>query len=204
MKRRARYIAIPLALMVTLAVLAVGCGNDTRQVRSNYRTITTEPLRDTDAARAANRKGVEYLRDGELDKARTSFVRACEADVEFGPAHNNLGEVYYRQDDLYKAAVEFEAARKLMPDHAGPLNNLGLVHEHGGEYGRAIEYYRKAIERDRDNVEYAANLARAMTRRGDRSDEHRDLLRRILAEDKRPEWLMWAKRQLAEKYGRVE
>lgn len=187
-----------------LALSAGGCSSDTQRVRPNYRTITAEPLRDTDAARAANQRGVEHLKADELDKAKTEFIRACEEDVEFGPAHNNLGEVYYRQDDLYKAAVEFEAARKLMPDHPGPLNNLGLVHEHGGEYDRAIEYYRKAIERGRRGIEYAANLARAMTRRGDRSDEHRDLLRRILAEDKRPEWLMWAKRELAEKYGRQE
>jgi Flp pilus assembly protein TadD len=193
------HIAIFLILSAT--PLTTGCNSDTRQVRSNYRTITTEPLRDTEAAKKANQQGMKHLRNNELDKALAAFNRACEADVEYGPAHNNLGEVYYRKDDLYKAAVEFDAARRLMPDHPGPHNNLGLVREHGGEYDQAVQRYRQAVKLAPDNVEYVANLARVMSKRGDRSDEHRDLLRRILAEDKRPEWLMWAKRQLAEKYG---
>lgn len=184
-----------------LLLLLVGCNGSHRTVDTStgeYRTISVTPLRDTDAAKRANDRGLSLLADGELDKAKDAFKDALTADVEYGPAHNNLGKVYYMQRDWYKAAWEFEYAKKQMPKHAGPHNNLGLVLEHAGELDKAVDEYRAAVSLAPDNMQYIGNLARTLVRRGDtRTDETRTLLKQIVENDKRIPWVIWARQELA-------
>jgi len=194
---RLNRIAILAALACTV-LAAVGCNNQTKTVRTgNYRTVEAAPDRDTEAAKRYNQRGLEHLAQGEIDEAEADFRRALVADVQFGPAHNNLGKVLYQKQDWYQAAWEFEYAREMMPRHAEPLNNLGLVHERAGEFDRAIEHYEKAVSLAPDKIEYRANMARAMVRRGDTTDALKALLAQVIAEDNRPEWIVWAKARLA-------
>lgn len=193
---------IPVTIFVTLPVVglflaAAGC-NDPTITRDTgaYRTVTAEPLRDTSAARRHHQKGLKHLEDNELDSAIEDIQRALKADVAFGPAHNSLGRAYFLKgrDYYYEAAWEFEYAHKHLPKAPEPLNNLGLIHEAEKSFDRAIEYYRRAIDLEPENIHLRANLARAMIRRGDRTQEVRDLLEQVLDEDDRPDWLIWAKR----------
>lgn len=199
MKRIPQRLRLSAISLLALVLLLGACANQNtyRTDDGPYRTVTAQPNRDTDAAIAHNRNGLAYLAADELDNAIEAFGKALQADVEFGPAHNNLGKVYYKQQDWYKAAWEFEYARKLMPNRAEPCNNLALVLERAGELDRAIELYEQAVARDEQNIEYRANLARALVRRGDRTERVRDLLEDLVENDKRAEWLIWAKQQLA-------
>lgn len=195
-------MSVKFAYFVSMSVAMIifaGCGGlyGRDDDKAAYRTITAEPLRDTETAKKANALGLKYLAEDRLDLAEKEFTRALAADVDFGPAHNNLGKVYFKNHDMYKAAWEFEYACKLLPKQASPRNNLGIVLEESGELDRAVEYYRQAVALEPDNVEYAGNLARALIRRGDHTDEVRGLLKKVLAKDTRPEWLTWAKRQEA-------
>jgi Flp pilus assembly protein TadD len=162
-----------------------------------YRTVKADPLRNTDTAKRENLAGLEHLAQGDLESAEKAFSRSLAADVEFGPAHNNLGKVHYRRQDWYRAAWEFEYAKKLLPRHAEPANNLGLVLEQGGQLDRAVDEFRLAVSLDKTNIHYTANLARAMIRRGDRTDEVRDLLQQVVEKDTRPDWSIWARQQLS-------
>lgn len=191
-RRRAVGLAILAAMILGGCAAPSGPGT-----RGGYRTVTTEPCRDTETARHHNQAGLKLLEEGRLDEAATAFERALTADVEFGPAHNNLGKVHYRKGQWYKAAWEFEYARNLLPKHVEPRNNLGLVLENAGELDRAVEQYRQAVALDARPVEYRANLARALVRRGDCTEELRVLLRKLVQEDCRAEWQLWARQQLA-------
>jgi len=189
-----------LGSLVLLSVFTLtGCATTEEEVdvSGDYRTVRADPLRNTQAAVEANQEGLAHMDAGEWELAADAFSRALLNDVEYGPAHNNLGKVYYYQQNWYNAAWEFQYAIKLMPRRAEPLNNLGLVLEQSNDYDRAIDQYRAAVSADPKNIVYRANLARAMIRRGDRSDEVQGLLIQILDEDTRPEWLIWAKQQLA-------
>jgi len=205
--------------LLVCASLAAGCSakswswtGDT----SRSRTVTARSPRDSNAAARENEAGLALLAKGELEQARAAFLRALVADAEFGPAENNLGKVSLMQGDLHEAARRFDEAHRLMPRHAGPCNNLGLVYEEawrrktspapgsGGvrfdarsELNRAIDQYREAISLDAGNIEYRANLVRALVHRGDRTDEVRSLLRQVVEKDVRPQWRAWAGRQLA-------
>lgn len=192
-----RQAGIGMILTAGIAMV-VGCAASYSTTQPTYRTISAPPLRDTDAAMKANQAGLEHLDTGEWDAAARSFEQALSADVEFGPAHNNLGKVYFARKSWYKAAWEFEYARKLLPRNAEPNNNLGLVYETSGRLDEAVEHYREAVRLDGGNPEYRGNLARAMTRRGDRTAELRSLLSELVQRDARPEWQAWARRQLGE------
>jgi Tfp pilus assembly protein PilF len=180
-------------------VLAAGCSEQSAG-RPEYRTILANPLADTAEARSHNRRGLELLAQGDLDAAQRAFEKALAADRQFGPAHNNLGKVFHKKGQFVKAAYEYDLAIESMPEHAGPYNNLGLLEEDGSKLDRAIELYRQALELDPGNLEYKGNLARAMSKRGESSDEHRQLLEEIARKDIRREWMLWARRELDEKY----
>ncbi len=189
---------LPVVLMMlTLS----GCSNSrvTQVPDGPYRTLKVDPIRDTDAARKLHQRGLKHLDKDELDKAEKAFREALSEDIQFGPAHNSLGHVLFKRKKWYEAAWEFELAHKQMPNQAEPLNNLGLVMAiaPGGRLDDAVDYHRRAAGLDPANIEYRANLAVALIKRGDRTDEVPALLKQILAEDRRPEWIVWAKHQLA-------
>ncbi len=185
------------ALAALAAAILPGCGPWSMQGdEGNYRTVTAQPGRNTAAARRQNQEGLARLAADDLEGAEKAFARALTADVEFGPAHNNLGKIHYRRGDWYQAAWEFEFARKLLPDNPEPCNNLGLVREVQGRLDMAVDHYRQAVDLAPDNIHYAANLARALHKRGDRTGELHGLLRQIIEQDDRPAWRAWARRQL--------
>ena len=190
--------SVAMSLCLAGLVLAAGCAANSGRAtaRRTYRTVQTDPLRETDVAKRYASQGLAHLDAGRLDEAEQAFREALAADVEHGPAHNNLGKVYYQQQDWYQAAWEFEYARKLMPNRPEPRNNLGLVLEQVGKLDDAVNHFREAVGLAPDNIRYRANLARALIRRGDRTEEVRVLLQQILDQDTRPQWLIWAKQQL--------
>jgi len=192
-----RRVLLGTCLAALAMATGAGCAGLSAGMASGprYRTVSVPPGRDPEAARRANEAGLNHLARGELDPAVDDFRRALTADVSFGPAHNNLGRAYYKQGDWYQAAWEFEYAAKLLPRHAQPRNNLGLVLEEAGELDRAVACYRDAIALDGENIEYRANLTRALIRRGDRTDEVRTLLGQLVERDPRPEWHRWAQQQ---------
>jgi tetratricopeptide (TPR) repeat protein len=189
-----------VGLLLAAALLpGLGCNGRSTAIDppGEYRTITADPRRDTAAARRFNQTGLEHLTKGEIAKAIDAFKAALTADVTFGPAHNNLGKAYYLQQDYYQAAWEFEYAIKQMPGQPQPHNNLGLVYEAVNKLDEAVQCYDQALRLDAQNPEYLGNAARARVRRGDRDDDLRELLTKLILRDTRPEWVSWARRTLA-------
>jgi tetratricopeptide (TPR) repeat protein len=200
-KTRCILAAAALAAML----VAAGCGNEQQTVATkvNYRTVRADPLRNTPVARRENQRGLEHLGKDRLEEAAQAFQRALEADKTYGPAHNNLGKVYLRKFEYNAAKDEFQAAIEYMPNHPAPRNNLGLALEkawvadrHLSSIDEAIACYEKAVALAPESIEYAANLARALDRRGDRTDKLRHLLLRIVREDTRQHWKSWARMRL--------
>jgi len=181
----------PWPLFVWLLVAAAGCGG-TPQTPSTYETVADDPLRDTDAARRHDDRGVVLLDAGDLDGAEAAFKAALAADTFYGPAHCNLGVVYYRTGRYYLAARESDLAARLMPEQAIPLNNLALIYERTGRLDEAAATLQTARERQGGAMEVRANLARVWVRLGRTDPDTRDLLRAVFREDTRPEQVQWA------------
>ena len=190
-----RFVVTSLA--VSLAASAVGCAGKRQAGARGYETVKPEPARDADSAATQNALAVDLIERHKYDDAERLLKRALTADITHGPAHNNLGKVYFQRGQYYLAAWEFQYAVKLMPGQPEPRNNLGLVFEQVGKFDEAIGWYGKATELAPDTPLLIGTLARARVRRGDRDEDTRAVLARLVATDSRPQWVAWAKEQLA-------
>jgi len=187
-----------LPAAVALAAAASGCHSQRAAAPTpEYQTTATDPRRDTDTARRLNSEGVALAQQGKLEEAEKTLKQALAADMFFGPAHNNLGTVCYRQKKYYQAAWEFQYAAKLMPGKAEPKNNLGMVYETVGKLDEAAKSYEEALALEPDTPSIAGNLARVYVRANRTDDRTRQLLSDIVLKDTRPDWVTWAREQLA-------
>jgi len=187
-----------LILLATLTLwMATGCHWNRTPQPGEYRTMATDPRRDTEAARRYNSEAVALIEKGQIELAEKKLKAALAADLFLGPAHNNLGTVYYRQKKYYLAAWEYEYSAKLMPKRPEPRNNLGMVFEAVGRTEEAAVAYEKALALDPGSVEVAANLARVYVRQNRKDDRTYELLSEVALKDTRPSWASWARQQLA-------
>jgi Tfp pilus assembly protein PilF len=183
-------------LLILILFAVCGCASDGMK-GGNYETIKVNPKRDPEAAAKLNRQGVEALSRGKLDKAEKLFKDALIQDVDYGPAHNNLGRLYFDQGKNYLAAWEFEYATKVMPSRAEPYNNLGMVMERVDKMEQAIESYETAHTLCPNHPEIVGNLARARWSHAQNNPQVSELLEQLIFVDSRPEWVSWAKEQIA-------
>lgn len=69
--------------------------------------------------------GVEYIRQGDFDKALDRLIKAREANPEYLPVYNALGVVYQNMEAPDKAEENFKQALKLDAGDSDTLNNYG-------------------------------------------------------------------------------
>ncbi len=189
-----KYLRLVIGLWV--AALLVGCQPKKAEVGSGP-PARGNVIRDTSAARADTEKAYGLIHEGKYADAEPLLRRAIEADPTYGPAHNDLGIIYYHNERLYEAAWEFQNAIKLMPGQPQPHNNLGLVLESALRLQEAEKAYQEAHDLEPQNPEYAGNLAKLRLRLGEHDEQTRKLLEVVVMGDTRPDWLDWAKFNLA-------
>jgi Tfp pilus assembly protein PilF len=182
---------------VVCSLCAVGCARFTADETERYQTVSEQCRRDVNLAKRMHEKALSHLDCCEYDKAEQFLNKALIADVSFGPAHNTLGKLYFDQKKYYLAAWEFDYASRLMPERAEPINNVGLVLESTGRLDDAIEQYHAAFTMESDNANYLGNLVRARFRRGDRTDDLRELMQQVVFMDDRQTWTHWAREKLS-------
>ncbi len=183
------------AVLLSLALCA-GCATAPRSSSTVVR-LDDVPSADSARARTENDAAVALMDRDKLPDAMAALRRAITADPGFGPAHNNLGIVALRQSQPMVAATAFERAADLMPRAPAPRDNLGLVFESAGRFDDAVRCYDAAAALSPGDAEYAGNAARARVRRGDQTDELRQMLERIATTDPRPDWAAWARQTLS-------
>lgn len=193
---RTKWTVVTL-LGLTLLAAQTGCRSTAQRERDEYLTVATDPQRDTDTARRATAKAADLIDQEEYDAAEKELKKALKADLFFGPAHNNLGLVYFHQKKYYLAAWEFQYASKLMPTSDNPRNNMGLLMETVSRLDEAAQWYDEALKVAPGSLEATANLARTRLRQGQKDQRTRTLLQDVVMKDPRPEWTLWATRQLA-------
>ncbi|MDR3198690.1 MAG: hypothetical protein LBU34_12555 [Planctomycetaceae bacterium] len=162
-----------------------------------YETVMVNPRHDTEAAAKQNQHGLEALAKGKFDKAEKHFKEALIKDIDFGPAHNNLGRLYFDQGKNYLAAWEFEYATKVMPQRGEPYNNMGMVMERVGKLEQAVDAYEMANVLCPNHPEIVGNLARVSWCQDKSNVRTRNLLEQLIFIDTRPDWVSWAKEQVA-------
>lgn len=94
------------------------------------------------------RDGLEHLKAGDLDAARSAFAEVIEANPETSAAHLGLGRVYLQEEDLQAALQCFQEALARDPKSSLAKIMIARVHEKLGEIDAAMEDYEEASEID--------------------------------------------------------
>lgn len=189
--------------VILLAILAATCLGGCARLSHNQNEMVHVELdsRSSPAAVKASERVLDranhHLERGHSKKAETLFREAIELNPDSGAAYNNLGLIHLQRRELYEAASAFGQASMLTPESGLPHYNLGIALEEGGLLHEAITHYELAHSMEPTRPEFLGNLIRARIASGDVSDEVGHLLRQLIVLDKRPEWIEWARDELA-------
>jgi tetratricopeptide (TPR) repeat protein len=87
-----------------------------------------------------------YYKQGRVEEAAKTALKAVELRPEYGVAHFNLGNIFARQGKFDLAQRHFEEAVRLYPNYAELRSNLGQLLAERGDLQAGMEQFRKAIE----------------------------------------------------------
>ena len=173
-------------LIVILAVCVAGCAGGLHS-----RTITIPGVNPR--AVALVQKGMAA--EEPADQA-DCYLKAILIDPDYARAHANLGVVHFRQGAHGDAARSLLRAVELEPTEADHHYNLGVVYERCAKIDQAIRCYRDTLALSVDSLPAMENLARCYVKRGDDEEELKLLLKKIVIEEMREDWIQWAQLQL--------
>ena len=92
--------------------------------------------------------GLVFLSRKRYDEAVSNFQQAVTLKPDYAAARNNLGSAYLAQKNWDAAIATFKdiSDNMLYATPHYPLANLGLAYYHKGQYDKAAEAYRKALD----------------------------------------------------------
>lgn len=92
-------------------------------------------------------KGVYLQSIEEYDEAYFLYDQIIELDSSSYFAYYNRGYMMLISDSSYSGAIkEFEKSLRYYPYYFEAFYNIGLCYENQGDYEKAAEYYKKALE----------------------------------------------------------
>jgi serine/threonine protein kinase len=151
---RARSVIAPLPSPVVAPPDATAAaqparpeGPATRGSRGRREEVAMEDT-DPEAARAAAAAGVQLLKEGRIDEAKTEFERAVAADSRNAVGIAGLAEVAFERSQYPRAAILAERASRL--DRRNKRNWMVLGHSSVriGSYSTALAAYQRAQKLD--------------------------------------------------------
>jgi len=85
------------------------------------------------------------LEVGNVSQAEALLTEVIRDQPDFAEAWNRRAVLYYALGQYDKSRDDCQEVIKLNPVHFGALHGLGLCHAALGDYGEAIQAFRKAL-----------------------------------------------------------
>lgn len=98
---------------------------------------------ETDRMLAA---GVEEMELGLYNEAIQTFSNVIERRPEFAEGWNKRATVFFLAGDLRRSLADCDEVMKRNPQHFGALSGYGQIYFQLGEYEKAIEWWRRALQ----------------------------------------------------------
>lgn len=102
-----------------------------------------------EASQINTQLGIDYLRKGDIELARSKLEKAAELDPGNAEAHGALGLLYASTGELRKAEKHYDKSLGLRPDDGNVLNNYGAMLCAQGKYDKADQQFRRAAQNPR-------------------------------------------------------
>jgi tetratricopeptide (TPR) repeat protein len=77
-------------------------------------------------------------------------------------AHYQLGDYFLEQKEYRLALAEYRAVNLAFYDNPVPFKKIGALYEKRGLYPRAIDFYKRSLERKKNDPQLQAQLGRLM------------------------------------------
>ena len=107
-----------------------------------------------------------YYKQGRIEEAISTALKAIELQPDYGVARYNLGNLYAAQSRFDLARTNFQEAIRLFPNYADAYSNFGQLIAERGDIETGIQYFRKAIELDPSVSRAHLNLGVALAKQG--------------------------------------
>ena len=107
-----------------------------------------------------NKQAELYLKQKELELAKTTCTQALKSQPDYSPACKTLGNVFYAQGQLETAWYWYTKAIEYQPNFAEAYANLGTLSVKKEQWQEAISYYQKALKIQPKFAGFYRNLAR--------------------------------------------
>ena len=115
-------------------------------------------------------RGLHAAAEMRLEASERDLRTIIEQDPDHADALNALGYTLADQTDRYQEALDLiSRALKLKPESAAVLDSMGWVHYRLGNLQAALDYLRRAAEKDGDS-EIAAHLGEVLWASGRREE----------------------------------
>lgn len=139
--------------------------------------VVNWPLLDHKGPGAAgyNNLSNAYAKQGRLDQAIQTALKALDVEPDYGVAHFNLGNLYVRRGQFEAARRHFEKALEVYPNYAEAHSNYGQLRAERGDLESGIKHFRKAIELNPGLGRAHLNLGVALAKKGDLDEAARAL-----------------------------
>ncbi|MFN2267805.1 MAG: response regulator, partial [Desulfonatronovibrio sp.] len=113
-------------------------------------------------------QGQAYLAGKQFVQARASFNTALNLAPKDSELKESICNIYLEHDHVNQFIKDFEAM--LFPSLSGDtLNNLAVAVRKRGNLGDALELYRQALKKDKDNPKILYNAATAQDKAGNKA-----------------------------------
>ena len=113
-------------------------------------------------------KGLDYLKSGDFEKAKSQFEKGIKASPNFPPSYRYLGDVYEQTRDLVKALENWEKyAFKELKKSKVIYSKIETALFDLGRYSEVEKFYRKILELSPSNFEATIRLANVLEEKGE-------------------------------------
>ncbi len=120
--------------------------------------------KEPDNAIFLNWVGSIQAANSKFTQAKQLFEQVIELDPDFIVAQLNLGKLLLAQNRPDDAEKHFLSILKQHPDHLATLIELARVHEHQGDYQKAIQILKKTLRINRELIDTSLYLVQLYTR----------------------------------------
>jgi tetratricopeptide (TPR) repeat protein len=90
--------------------------------------------------------GIQLLTEDKPAQALEKFNQVIALKPEFAEAWNRRGDAYQFIGDEERALADYDHVLRLNPYHFGTLESFGQIWLERGNYRKAAEYFRRALE----------------------------------------------------------
>jgi tetratricopeptide (TPR) repeat protein len=101
---------------------------------------------DDPAADPMFQTGIQVLTEDKPAQALEKFNQVIALKPEFAEVWNRRGDAYQMIGDEEKALADYDHVMRLNPYHFGALESCGQIWLERGNYRKAAEYFRRALE----------------------------------------------------------